>query len=51
MNEKLAKAVAAALDASSDLKASEIKVVALRESYDIETNQNKVRVEVTFNVR
>jgi hypothetical protein len=46
-----AEALIAALEASALLKASNIKIVRFSEDHDIDSDRNKVRVELTFDVR
>lgn len=45
------RAIIAAIEASEVLKASEIKIVRIAQDHDIETDHNRVRVELTFNAR
>lgn len=45
------KAIIEAIEASEVLKAWGIKIVRIAQDHDIETDANRVRVELTFNVR
>lgn len=51
MNEVLAKEIKDALSASSKLDARNIEIVGLKVVHDIDSDRNKVRVELTFDAR
>lgn len=51
MNETIAKEIKDAIAASPTLDAKHIEIASLRVVHDIDTDRNRVRVEMTFDVR
>lgn len=49
--DEIVKAIFEALESSPTLKASRVEIVRFQQDHDIDEDRNKVRVELTFDVR